>query len=791
VDSAARRPPVRLPVFVAEEQADDDRPDWGATRCLLAATATAALVGTPLGLLLGHRPGTGPMASMPWAGLVQAHGQLQLFGWLGFIPLSRMGSRWPPRRPVPSPGAARRSAAYSTGGAAARSGDRAADGRRTPEADAVAVAPGGADRASPPEEALWRLHEVSTHLVEAGERPGLWQEVVDAAVAVAGADMGNMQLLDPQTGALTIVASRGFGRPFLEYFARVGEGLAACGAALQRGERVVVEDVAASPLFGAAARAVVLGAGARAVQSTPLVGRGGAVLGVFSTHYRTPRPLTPRELRLLDMIARQVAGALERRRAEAEREALLARERAARAQAVAARAAAERAQGRVAFLAEAGAALAASLDYESTLRTVARLAVPPLADWCAVDLADADGALRRLAVVHADPARQPAADRLRREYPRIAPDAGHTAARVLRTGTPWVDPHVDPARLAAEARDAAHLALARELGFGAELVAPLVARERVLGVLTLVSETPGRYGDPADLQLAEALARRCALAVDNARLYRLARDAARARDVFLSVAAHELRTPVTAVKGYAQLLERRRRRGTLDAAQLEQGLAALLRDSDRLVGLTADLLDAARLQTGRFALRPAPLDLASLVRRVVALAAERLAAPADAAAAADGARPAARRVRLRCTAVAPCALRADPGRLEQVVDNLLDNAVKYSPDGGPVAVAVRAADGEALLTVRDRGIGLPPGAAAAIFEPFGRAPNAAARRLPGVGVGLYLCRQIVELHGGRIWAASPGEGRGTTLSVWLPRDPAPDTREAHDVRPGSAGRSSP
>jgi signal transduction histidine kinase len=188
------------------------------------------------------------------------------------------------------------------------------------------------------------------------------------------------------------------------------------------------------------------------------------------------------------------------------------------------------------------------------------------------------------------------------------------------------------------------LALEHELGSGAEPVAPLVARERVLGALTPVSETPGRYGDRADLQPTEALARRCAPAADNARLYGLARDAARARDVFRSVAAHELRTPVTAVKGYARLLERRRRRGTLDAAQLEQGPAAPLRDSDRLAGLTADLLDAARLQSGRFPLRPAPFDLAALVRRVVALTAERLAAPAEAEAA-DGARPAARRGR--------------------------------------------------------------------------------------------------------------------------------------------------
>jgi signal transduction histidine kinase len=105
-----------------------------------------------------------------------------------------------------------------------------------------------------------------------------------------------------------------------------------------------------------------------------------------------------------------------------------------------------------------------------------------------------------------------------------------------------------------------------------------------------------------------------------------------------------------------------------------------------------------------------------------------------------------------------------------VVANLLSNALKYSPDGGPVEVTVRGEGGGAMLAVRDQGIGLPAGAAEAIFEPFGRAENAAARQLPGLGLGLYLCRQIVERHGGRIWAESPGEGQGTTVQVWLPGD---------------------
>ena len=348
--------------------------------------------------------------------------------------------------------------------------------------------------------------------------------------------------------------------------------------------------------------------------------------------------------------------------------------------------------------------------------------MPWLADWCVVDLAGEDGALHRLAVVHADPAKQAAADRLRREYPAIAPGAAHTATQVARSGRPRVDPHVSPERLAGEARDAAHLALLQELGFGAELVAPLVARGHVLGTITLVSAAPERYAAPTDLQLAEALALRCALAVDNARLYRQAQDAVRARDEFLSIAAHELRTPLTSITGQAQLLQRFRRRGTLDAARLDQGLDQIATSGARLAALTDDLLDVSRLEAGRFALRPVPLDLAAFVREVVARHAEQTEAVHSLGFAAEGA----------------CPVQADPVRLEQVVANLLSNAVKYSPEGGPVEVTVRRAAGGALVAVRDRGIGLPPGAAEAIFEPFGRAANATARHLPGLGLGLYL-----------------------------------------------------
>ncbi|HEX5503638.1 MAG TPA: HAMP domain-containing sensor histidine kinase, partial [Thermomicrobiales bacterium] len=231
--------------------------------------------------------------------------------------------------------------------------------------------------------------------------------------------------------------------------------------------------------------------------------------------------------------------------------------------------------------------------------------------------------------------------------------------------------------------------------------------------------------------------------------------AVRARDEFLSIAAHELRTPVTGLKGAAQLLRQRHERGARDPEQFARLLTVLTASADRLAALVDDLLDVSRIRTGQLPLAREPLDLAALVRAAVDRARDQDAgahyfAPETPA------------------SLAP--VLADAGRFDQVLVNLLDNAMKYSPRGGTIAVAARDADGGVEVTVRDEGIGLPDGGAEAIFRPFGRAANAVRRQLPGLGLGLYICRDIVERHGGRIWAASAGEGHGATFTLWLPRN---------------------
>ncbi len=231
-----------------------------------------------------------------------------------------------------------------------------------------------------------------------------------------------------------------------------------------------------------------------------------------------------------------------------------------------------------------------------------------------------------------------------------------------------------------------------------------------------------------------------------------AEDALRVRDEFLSIASHELRNPVAAAKGSAQLLLRSLRRGRSDPERTERQLGAIVEATDRLAVLIDDLLDVSRLRSGQFPMRKRRVDLAALVREEV----ERESG-------------ATQEHRLVTEGVAsPCTTTVDPDRVRQVLVNLLDNAVKYSPGGGEVRVVLSCDEQGVMLQVQDQGIGLPEGAQESIFEPFGRAPNAAGSNVQGMGLGLYICRRIAEAHGGSLHAQSKGEGQGTVMCLQLP-----------------------
>jgi signal transduction histidine kinase len=238
----------------------------------------------------------------------------------------------------------------------------------------------------------------------------------------------------------------------------------------------------------------------------------------------------------------------------------------------------------------------------------------------------------------------------------------------------------------------------------------------------------------------------------------------RMRDEFMAIASHELRTPVTTIRCTAQLLLSHLDRSDSEPPKLLSRLQAVEKMSTRLTRLIADLLDVTRLRTGRLELRRESLDLARLVAEVVNQ--ERVEADSHSLPV------------LSVLGDLPLIV-ADADRIEQVISNVLNNAFKYSPQDYRIEVVARAEGAGVLLTVADQGIGLPSAALDAIFEPFGRAVNAQRRQLPGMGLGLYISRQIVEQHGGRIWADSPGEEGGTLVSIWLPC--GPPQRQASDA----------
>jgi PAS domain S-box-containing protein len=425
----------------------------------------------------------------------------------------------------------------------------------------------------------------------------------------------------------------------------------------------------------------------------------------------------------------------------------------------------QRTERRLRFLAEAGALLPSSLDTAEALDGVAQAAVRTLADWALVYLMRADETVEHVAVAHADPAHAALLRTFPDRYPPIPGDRS-LIWQVLHSGEPVSLPEVPTALLERSARDPEHLRLMRALDIGAVIYAPLTTRGRVLGVLGLfTTRTGGRRFSRDDLAIAVEIARRAAVALDNARLYQAAQEALRVRDEFLTIASHELRTPITAIRATAQLLQRTQARRTLDDARLERFLRTFTEESERLGALADDLLDISRLRTGHLELHPSAVDVGGLVRRAVRRA-QALSA----------------RHVLHADIARGFTILADAGRLEQVLEQLLTNAVKYSPDAGPIEVTVHR-EGEGVhISVRDAGIGLPEGADARIFQPFGRAPNAAARQIEGLGLGLCLARSIVERHGGRIWATSPGEDLGTTVHLWLPRGdrPSPSSTPAAD-----------
>lgn len=640
---------------------------------------------------------------------------------------------------------------------------------------------------------------------------------------------------------------------------RVQADTGTAGQVIQTGDPVFIPAVTSGDLsaFDPANQPYIARYGVSSLMMVPLRARG-RVLGVISVAQERPGPgYTLDDLALLQELANRAALAVDNVR-------LLSAERVTRA-------AAEAAERRVTFLAEAGAVLTASLDFEATLAGLARLAVPIMADLCVVDLIAADGSIYRPAAAHLEPAKAELALDIARRFPRtLAADT--PLAHVLRAGTPAIVPAISPELRSAVGDDRTTAQAIEAAGFDSALVVPLIAREQTLGAITFISETAERYTE-ADLILGQQLADRAAVAIQNARLYHDVQQAetryrtlfegaadavvlvdtagritdanptalqllgyrqeelralsiqeladsglessgaaweywrtaggpselelrradgavvpveasvreiqlpggaaylAHFRDIserrrldrmqqeFVAMVTHELKGPLTSLRGFAQLMQRRQ---TFSA----RGIEVILAQADQLERLVSDLLDAARLNAGRLELRRAPVDL----NRIVLAAAERAQAETQL------------HVIAVETAARPQIGDWDADRVTQVLHNLLSNAVKYSPDSGDILVRVEELGEAARVTVRDQGIGIPAAAQERLFSRFYRVENVRGST-QGLGLGLYISRSLVEAHGGQIGVES-APGQGSVFAFTLPLVPAA-MPAAHRLGPGA------
>jgi signal transduction histidine kinase/putative methionine-R-sulfoxide reductase with GAF domain len=656
--------------------------------------------------------------------------------------------------------------------------------------------------------------------------------LLDGIRDVMRADTAVALLLEETGKELVAQWARGFEEE-LEAGVRIPVGRGFAGRVAEHRIPVVIPDVATADVVNP----LLVEKGLKSLLGVPLLVEG-KLLGVLHVGSLDPRVFGPDDERTLQVLADRVALAIEQSR-------LYESERAA--------------SRRLEFLAEASELLGSTLDYATALRRLSSLAVPYLGDWCIVDMAGPDGRLERLAVVHANPRFTAAAQDFQVRFPPD-PNAPHGPARAIRTGRSELirevtDEHLRRASLGNEEL----LEALRGIRMVSLMCVPLVARGRVLGAITLLANRPDRFFGDADLTTAEELARRAAVAVDNALLFDEAErraDAARVlehiadgvflvdaagrvriwnraaeaitqlassdvvgrpvedaipgwaevapnvpvatgpparrpetlpltlprgelwlsiagvgfgegtvyvfrdlteerqleelRSDFVSTVSHELRTPLAAIYGAALTLQRADLR--LEEEQRENLLDVIATESDRLARTVNDILWASRLDAHRMQLAIGSHDPGELARTVV-----------------DAARvhvPESIHLSLEYEDRLP-PVAADPDKARQVLTNLVDNAIKYSPDGGSVDVRVESRDHVVRFSVRDEGLGIPRGEQRRVFDKFYRLDPNLTRGVGGTGLGLYISRELVRRMEGSIWVDSR-EGEGSCFSFELP-----------------------
>jgi PAS domain S-box-containing protein len=529
--------------------------------------------------------------------------------------------------------------------------------------------------------AMTILHQVGSLFLHENDLELVFGKIVDADIAMTGTDFGNVQVIDPQSSCLRIVAHRGFPQWWVDYWNEVHEGEGACGTALKVKERIIVEDVEQSPVFiGKPSLEIQIKAGVRAVVSTPIFGRSGNPIGMLSVHFRTPQRPADHELQQLDILARHVADIIERKRAEEEL---------------------QKSEGRFHTLAD----------------NISQLV------W----IADTNGEgvwynQRWLDYTGLTPGETKEWDWTKINHPDHVDRVVKGFQRALEYGEPWED---------------TFLLRSKTGEYRWFLVHTIPIRDTVGNII---------HWFATNTDITE----RQHLLAKEQRLREVAEAQARARDDFLSMVSHELRTPLGAILNYVQLMSAK----TYDEKTVAHFCEVIERNALAQQQLIEDLLDTGRIISGKLRLDLSQADLRLLLEETI-----------------ETVRPAAEGKGVNLTLQfneMPQKLLCDATRLQQVVWNLLQNAIKFTPEGGQLTLQAERVGQTVRLIVSDTGCGIEPDFLPAIFDRFSQSDMSNTRQHGGLGLGLSLAKQLVEMHGGTIEAASAGAGKGATFTVILP-----------------------
>ncbi|CAN5491790.1 hypothetical protein BH10BDE1_BH10BDE1_23240 [soil metagenome] len=407
---------------------------------------------------------------------------------------------------------------------------------------------------------------------------------------------------------------------------------------------------------------------------------------------------------------------------------------------------------RLKFLSDATSTLVSSLELESILSDLTKICVPTLADWCSVQLVQPDGKLKQLAVNHEDPQKVKWAWELHRKYP--PPESSPSGPpNVLRTGQSELATEVPTELIQRSAQSAEHLQIIESLGLCSYICVPIKIGGNTIGTLSLVtSAESGRRLTRADLQLAEDLCHRAAIAVDKARLYREAKLLNQVKDEFLATLSHELRTPINVIQGRTDLLLTDF--DQISKAELLKSLTVIQRNTRLQTQIVSDLLDVSSIITGKITYVPQVISPVETLKNV----SETIRATAE-----------SKGVSLKIDiAKAPESILADPTRLHQILWNLLNNAIKFTSAGGQVSITLSQQKDDCVFKVDDTGMGIDPQFLPYIFDRFRQADSTMSRSFGGLGLGLSIVKSLAEIHGGQVSVASGGKGHGASFTVSLP-----------------------